>query len=127
MATAPIFVATPKIALSTVTTANTARDGTGTLTTAFTAGANGSRVERITVTASVTTAAGTITIFVSDGTNNRLYREITVLVTTASTTSPAWSGTVSLGLILPAGYSVKVGTNVATGQPFNVVIEGGDF
>ena len=44
--TAPIFTLTPDVqwGTTTVATANTAKDGTGTVLTVFTAGANGSYV-----------------------------------------------------------------------------------
>ncbi|MFY8165200.1 MAG: hypothetical protein ACOVJ8_01330 [Sediminibacterium sp.] len=43
--TTPIFVLTPNTSTATIDAANTARDGSGTLVTAFTAGASGSRVD----------------------------------------------------------------------------------
>ncbi len=127
MASDPIFAVTPNLGTAQITAATTVRDGTGSLVTAFTAGANGSRVDRITVTATVTTAAGSIMIFVSDGTVTRLLREIPVLATTASTTAVAWVGQLPIALTLKPGWTIKAGATVATGQPFNVLVEGADF
>lgn len=127
MATSPIFATTPNIGMGQITTANTARDGTGTLTTIFTAGSSGSRLDIITATASVTTAAGCITLFISNGTNTRFWRDIQVIAQTASTTAPCWVGQVATPLTLPSGYSVLAGATVATGQPFNILAQGANF
>ncbi len=63
MAASPVFVGTPKVWQQAIATANTARDGTGTLADVVTAGASGSRIDKIRVVASGTTTAGVIRIF----------------------------------------------------------------
>ena len=46
---APIFVLTPNIGFGRITAANTTSDGSGALITIFTAGANGSRLDFISI------------------------------------------------------------------------------
>ena len=135
MATSPNFSATPKVGSVLISTANTNRDGTGTLGTVFTAGSSGSRIDSIVIQSSVTTTAGMIRLFIHDGTTARLYDEIPVLAVTVAATTPAWS--VALGnsaplssggrypLMLPTGYSLRAATNNA--ESFNVHAVGGDF
>lgn len=127
MASDPIFATRPNLGTAQITAATTVRDGTGSLVTCFTAATSGSRVDRITVTATVTTSAGSIMIFYSDGTITRLLREIPVQAVTASTTTAAWVGSIPINMALPAGWTIKAGATVATGQPFNVLVEGADF
>jgi hypothetical protein len=88
--TTPIFVLAPRVASANVNAANTNRDGTGTLVDMVTAGANGTRVDRLVFEAAVTTTAGVIRIFHFDGTNNRLWKEILVTAITPSTTVAAF-------------------------------------
>lgn len=132
MATNANYAATPKVGIGQVTTANTNRDGTGTIATIFTAGASGSRIDAISLKAVATTTAGMIRLFIHDGTNARLLTEIPVIAVTPSATLPAWevqlntnTFTQVLPLILPTGYSLRASTNNA--ETFNVIAVGGDF
>lgn len=126
------FASTPRVGVGQVTTANTNRDGTGTIATIFTAGASGSRIDAINLKAVATTTAGMIRLFVHDGTNARLLTEVPVIAITPSSTLPAWevqlnTNTMShvLPIILPTGYSLRAATNNA--ETFNVIASGGDF
>jgi hypothetical protein len=127
MATAAQYAATPRAALGQVVTANTARDGTGTIATVFTAGGNGSRIDDIKIQALATTTAGVVRLFLHDGTNARLWQEVMVTAVTPSTTVEAWSFTLlNQALILPNGWSLRASTNNAEG--FNVIVtRAGDF
>ena len=104
MATTAAYASTPVAALAQVSTANTARDGSGTLATVLTGASNGTRIDDIVIKATVTTTAGTIRFFMSldGGTTKRLIYEIQVTANTVSATNPAWSWVLSdLGWILP--------------------------
>jgi hypothetical protein len=130
MATAPAFAATPRCAIVQATAANTNRDGTGTIATLFTAGASGSRVERVRIQAAGTTTAGVVRLCIHDGTNARLLREVLVTAITPSTTVEAFSADVDFSgpdqvLVLPTGYSLRVSTHNA--ETFNCFAFGGDF
>lgn len=121
------YASTAKTAVAQVTTANTARDGTGTIATVFTAGASGSRVDDILITATGTTTAGVVRLFLHDGTNARLWKEVLVsAITPSATVSPFTSSLTSQALILQTGWSLRAATHNA--ETFNVLItRAGDF
>lgn len=126
------FVATPNIEISQISTANTNRDGTGTIATVFTAGANGSRIDAINLKAVDITTAGMVRLYVSDGSNIRLLSEVPVVAVTPSATSPAWEAQLNtnttsqiLPLVLSTGYSLRASTHNA--NTFNVITVGGNF
>jgi hypothetical protein len=136
MAASPQYASTPKIGTAVISTANTARDGTGTLGTVFTAGASGSRLDGIEIQATGTTTAGMVRLFISDGTNHRLFAEVSVVAVTPSATVPAFStliagnaqglvNNVPLPLSLPTGWSLRASTHNA--ESFTVIGFGGDF
>jgi len=132
MATQAQYAATPKCGVKQVSVANTNRDGTGTIATIFSAGANGSRIDAIDLKAVGTTTAGMIRLFIHDGTNARLLTEVPVLALTPSATLPSWEAQLNtnsmsqvLPLVLPTGYSLRAATNNA--ETFNVIALGGDF
>lgn len=95
MASAPVYSATPKTPMVSIATANTNRDGTGTVGTVMTAGASGSRVGSVTVTAAGTTTAGVVRLFVSNdgGTTKLLIAEILVSAITPSTSTAVFTST----------------------------------
>lgn len=130
--TIPIYSKAGQISwTNTLKTANTAMDGTGTVATIFTAGADGARVERIRSRALGTNVATVLRIFINNGgdnataTNNALYAEITIAATTASAVAsllttnelPSALDTTAFPIVLPAGYKLlaTVGTTIAAG------------
>jgi hypothetical protein len=133
MATQPIFPATPKVGSGKVLTANTAVDGTGTLVTVFTAGANGSIVDSLTVYHLGTNVPTVLRVFIKDGANYDLILEKTVATNTVSQTTESvpievlFNGTDRKRLTLsPAAQLVAcVGTAIAAG--IQVTCLGGDY
>jgi len=127
MSTQAQYASTARTAQAQVTTANTARDGTGTIATVFTAGSSGSRIDDLTIQATATTTAGMIRLFLHDGTNTRLLREISVSAATPSATVAAYTSSLSnLALILQSGWSLRASTEKA--ETFNVIVtRAGDF
>jgi hypothetical protein len=91
MALSPQYASTPINSAVNIATANALRDGTGTLGTLITASGNGIRVDDIYITATGTTTAGTVRMFLSNGTTNYLIQELIVSAVTVSSTVPAWS------------------------------------
>ena len=61
------FANVPRTSGVAISTANTARDGSGTVGQVIAAGANGSRIDRIRVQAQATTTAGMVRLFLFDG------------------------------------------------------------
>jgi hypothetical protein len=132
MATQAQYASVPKVGIATISTANTNRDGTGTIGTVFSAGSNGSRIDAIDIQAIATTTAGMIRLFIHDGTTAHLINEVPVLAITPSGTVPAWAAQLNtntmtqiLPIILPTGYSLRAATNNA--ESFKVIAFGGDF
>lgn len=119
------YAATAKSPSVNIATANTNRDGvTGVYGTLMTAGASGSRVDRITIKATATTTAGMIRIFLGTA----LIQEVPVWSITPAASVPTWSVDITFdtGLILQASAVLKVSTNNA--ESFNVTVtNGGDF
>lgn len=129
MATAPNYAATPRIGIANQATANTARDGTGTLATVLTAGSNGTRIDNIVIKATVTTTAGMVRLYIHNGTTAFLWREVAVNAITASGTVPAFEQTIDCSvpgslLFLPTGHSLRFAPNAA--ESFNVTAVGAD-
>jgi hypothetical protein len=125
MASSPQYAGTPKSPTVNISTANTNRDGvTGAYGTVITAGGAGSRIDRLNLTATGTTTAGMVRLFMGSA----LIKEIPTLAITPSATQPAWSADVVFegGLILGAGVVLKASTEKA--ESINVsVVNGGDL
>lgn len=131
--TSPIFPLTPKISWGTITTANTAKDGTGTVVTIFTAGSNGARVDRIKVRYTGTSVATVLRIFINNGStnataaNNILYTEITIPACTISEVAAQPDISLSIGLTLPAGYVLNCTLGTTVAAALAITAEGGDY
>ena len=127
MATAAQYASTVQTAQAQISTANANRNGTGTIGTVITGATNGTRVDDISIVATGTTTAGVVRLFISDGTNVRLWQEILVSAVTPSTTVQVWSYTLlNQALILKSGWSLQASTNNA--ETFNVIVtRAGDF
>lgn len=160
--TAPIFPLTPNlgvnnVVLSTALTNTKAFDGTDTAGTAlalvYTAGANGSRLDSLTVrltstngaTASGTSNATLVRFWINNGSanttagNNQLTpwdvaipaTGVTALDTAALPSYNALTNSpTAAGISLPAGYKIYAGTTVAAGGTnigVLVTAQGGDY
>ena len=127
MATDPAFAATPAFGMVQISTANTNRNGTGSLGIVKSAGANGSRVDLIRFCSAGTTTAGVVRIYISDGTNHRLVKEIMVTAVTPSTTIEVWNGEYRSPepIVIASGDSIRASTNNA--ETFNVFAFGADL
>lgn len=127
MATTAQYASTVQNGQGQISVANTNRNGTGTIVTIFTGATNGSRVDDIYIVATGTTTAGVVRLFISDGSNVRLWQEILVSAITPSTTVAVWSYTLlNQALLLENGWSLQASTNNA--ETFNVIVtRAGDF
>jgi hypothetical protein len=135
--TAPIFTLTPEVSWTTnMTVANTGNLSAGTSYAVFTAGANGSYVQKIrfrhqsTNTNNVATVAR---VFINNGSstgtaaNNTIWDEITIATNTAVQTAASTNYELPLNFALPAGYIIycTLGTAVVAGIQATVI--GGDY
>lgn len=122
MATSPAYASTPRIGGALVVTANTNRDGTGTLATIITGAAAGTRIERLVLHAMGTGAAppdpadSIITVFLYDGSTYYLIDEFDLGNPAAATTTVAayHEERSYRDLVLPsASWSIRCGITVA--------------
>ena len=114
------YAATPIPAGVRISTANTARDGTGTLGTVFQATSAGARVDSVSIAATGTTTAGMVRLFLFNGTSNLFLTEVPVTAATPSGTVQAFRTALSgLALVIPPNGSLKASTHNA--ESFDVV------
>ena len=135
----PIFSAKGAIQWSptNVITANTAKDGTGTVSTVFTGNAAGNNagnfVQKLIVRSLGTNVATVFRVFVNNGSanstsaNNILIGEMTLSATSLSEVSALPEYVLPLNFALPAGFKINctIGTTVAAG--FAVSAIGGEY
>lgn len=76
MAVSPAFAVTPRIAVGSVSTTNTNRDGTGTIVTIITGASTGTRINEIVIKSTSDPADSIVTLFLYDGTTAWLFDEI---------------------------------------------------
>ena len=116
-------------------TANTAQDGSGTLYKAFTAGTNGSYVQKIRFRPVGSPAATVCRVFISSSTTTSatatwLYDEITLPAVTVSQTTASSVFELPLNFALNASYLLYVtfGTSTgSTGTGYSIVTIAGDY
>lgn len=129
----PTFAKTPTIAWGTITAANTNRDGTGTVTTVFTAGADGAIVQRIRASSLGTNVVSVLRLFINNGStnatagNNTLIAEMTLPATTATEVAGLLTIDIPLNMPLPAGYKINAVIGTAVSAGWAVAGIGGSF
>lgn len=122
----PIFGLVPNVGPLNVLvkTADNVYDGNGANTaTVFTAGSNGAYVERVRFRAAGTNVATVVRVWLNNGgayttaSNNELWDELTLPITTASAVAATVLQEIAIGIAIPAGYrfAVGLGTTVAAG------------
>lgn len=137
------YVQNPNISWGTILAANTAKDGTGTVITIFTAGPNGSKVDQIKVRALGTNVASVLRLFVNNSqsnatpANNSLIHEVSLAATTLNeaaaltdidVTIPKNGGEVASPIpYLPAGYKINTTLGTAVAAGYQITVHGADF
>lgn len=120
MATTLNLFSTPRNGQARISTANTNRDGTGTVATLITAASTGTKVNEIVVKATGSTTAGMVRLYLSDGTNTRLLDEYAIsVVNVAANIASVRVSTSYNNLYLPSGSSLLVSTHNA--EQFDVL------
>lgn len=111
MATAPNYATTPILALAQITTSVTTRGTAPNVTIYTSAAANGVRLQELSAKLLGTATAGTIVLYLSDGTVHRALASEFPVASTAATATAATIETVwnwgNPGLWLPNGYSLR--------------------
>jgi hypothetical protein len=129
--TAPIFPESPIVGIASIggTTIISRSNIVGTtgLTQLTATSTDGTRVDRIEITATTTTSACLVWVWVNDGTNSYLVDEIAVSAVTPNTTTTIAATTFVdyTTMVLPSTYRLFVSTTVA--QTMNVVAYGGIY
>jgi hypothetical protein len=130
MATNPAFISTARIGRASLSTANTATDGTGTITDLVTGVAAGTRVLEIVTQGTATTVAALVNLFLWDGTNWDLFDQITIAAATGSNTVKGNRvSTTYQNLVLP-NSTAKLGCTISvapTSGTVRVTALGGDL
>jgi hypothetical protein len=130
MAANAAFAATPRYEIAIADTANTNYDGTGAITTLFTAGANGSRVDAVGWQAQGSTTEGVIHFYFRKSENDTwrfIFGWNYPGATTSATVHPTGWGVSNLGITLTAGAQIGFAISTAT-SPWAVhVSQAGDF
>lgn len=126
----PIFAQALGSETVAIATANTNRDGSGTIGTVLTAGTNGTLVDSIVIAAAGTTTAGVVRLYKHNGSTGFLWKEVLVGAITPSATVSAFSRRIDCSrpanaCYLPTGWSLRASTHNA--ETFNVHAEGTDF
>ena len=130
--TNPIFTFAPDIqwAAAALAAANTAKDGTGTVSTVFTADAtNGGFVSKLTARPAGTNVATVLRVFINNGAtnatpaNNILIAEMTLPGVALSEVAAQPAYELPLNFALPAGFKINcvLGTAVAAGYFLSVI------
>lgn len=131
--TAPIFTKNANLGWGDITTANTAKDGTGTVVLIFTAGADGSFLRKVRAKAKGTNTATVLRLWGNNGstnataTNNYFIGEITLAATTLSEVAATAENEYIIDEPIPANHRVyaTIGTTVAAG--WSLTGWGGDY
>jgi hypothetical protein len=116
-------------------TANTAQNGTGTLYKAFTAGTNGSYVQKIRFRPVGSPAATVCRVFISSSTSTSatatwLYDEITLPAVTVSQTAASSVFELPMNFALDPSYLIYVTFGTSTGSAgtgYSIVTIAGDY
>lgn len=137
--TQPIFPKAPNVSWGNIAAANTAKDGSGTVVTVFTAGADGARVDAIKIRPLGTNVATVLRIFINNGganstpANNTLFHEVTIpaatLTEVAAQTDTAilFDGLSLPQLVLKGGHKLNVTLGTAVAAGLQVTTIGGDY
>ena len=130
MATSPAFISTPRIGRVSLSTVNTATDGTGTISDLLVGVSAGTRILSVNVQGTATTVASLVNLFLSDGTNWDLFDQVTISAVTGSNTVKGYRlVTAYTDLVLPSA-TWKLGATITvapTTGTVRVAAFGGDL
>lgn len=116
MATAPNFIGTPRVAVGSLTTGQTARtSGTTTnVVDVISAGTNGTRILELVVKSDNDPADSIVCFWLHDGTTNWIFDEMDIGNPAAgSTTVVAYRNTVTYAnLVIPSGWKLQASITV---------------
>ena len=133
--TAPIFSRIAHIEWAAgITAANTAKDGTGTVDTVFTAPSpDGAYLQKLIIRPKGTNVASVLRVFLNNGAtnataaNNVLIGEVSLTATSNSEAAAIAGYEYGLNFPIPPGYRVQVTLGTAVAGGYAVAGVGGDY
>jgi hypothetical protein len=137
--TSPIFSAKGAIQWNPaiLNSANTAKDGTGTVATVFIGNAAGNAagnfMQRLIARPLGTNVATVLRVFVNNGSsnataaNNSLIAELTLPATTLNEAAAQTDFVLPLNFAVPAGYKINCALGTAVAAGYAVTIIGGEY
>lgn len=105
-----------------INTANSNRDGSGTVTTCLTAGGDGVAIQSMSIKAVDSTSQGMIRFYIDNGSTINLLKEVVIPAVTATAVVPTFEISLNGGFDLLAGYKLRVSTQI--GEGFVIFIDG---
>lgn len=134
MATSAQYTAIPKIGAATMTTGDTSRTSPTNVSTVFTAGSSGSRIDKLILTATGNTVATMARWWIHTGSTYYLLAEVPVSAITPSNTVSSFTTNLNsvvdyniLPIVIPSGYSIRATLHDTTSGGINAIAYGGDF
>jgi hypothetical protein len=135
MGASAVFASAPKILAASVSAANTARDGTGTIVGLVGVGWSaaptaGTKVTSVTVVATADPADSIVNLFIDDGTTAWFFDSFDLGNPAAASTTvePFRVSKTYADLVLPSGYRLEASITVAlTAGVVNVFAMAGDL
>jgi len=131
MATSPAYIGSAGYTIdqANLSAANTAIDGTGTITLLATGTVNGKRILEITTQCAATSAAALVNIFYSSDSGSTwiLFDQITITAATSSTTVKANRNTAGYDNVVLTGTNQRLGCTTTIAQVARVYALGGDL
>ena len=131
MATSPAYIGSAGYTIdqASLSTANTAIDGTGTITPLSTGTVNGKRILEIIPQCRGTSAIALVNIFYSNdsGTTWALWDQITIAAATSSNTVKANRNSLGYDNLVLTGTNQRLGCTTTIAQATNVYALGGDL
>jgi hypothetical protein len=131
MATSPSYIGSAGYTndRASLSSANTAIDGTGAITALATGTANGKRILEITTQCSATSAAALVNIFYSSdsGSTWTLFDQITITAASSSTTAKCNRNSAGYDNLVLTGTTQRLGCTTTIAQATCVYALGGDL
>ncbi len=129
MANSPQFINTPRIGIASLTTANTNRDGTGTIVDLLVGATGGTRVVELKIKAAGTVADCLINLFIYTGGAWKFFDDIALTGKSPTTTVPAAESEATYKNLLLPSSSDKLGASITItpASTVNVIAFGGNL
>lgn len=126
--TRPIFTVSPIVASIRISVGESARDGSGNVSTIAAFGPGGVRIDYIRMKAGGVTTAGMIRFFINNGAGTSwLWHEVPVLAVVPGATNNAWEDVLvpTRPLLIQSSWALMVSTEKS--ETFDITVHGGEY